>query len=564
MALSKEFALELENAIDVARRHTAGLLRQPGVELVGAGSKRTAGKLTGVASIVITVTDKLGKNELKERGWSVLPTEIEGVPVDIVEPGASVVANEVEAATEAALAVKERLEGEWLGRPNITGIGVGSKIVAGRFTDEIAIHFYVESKLEAEELGKRGLDPIPTHIDETPTDVIEMKPLRVTEGESGHRDDRFEPLVGGISTGLDDKAYSYGTLGALAFDAANNMVALSNEHVWDGSIGQNVVQPGMLGLNGFDVEFQLDVCNPLNFVRLDTPNTVGGSILAGAAAAAAIAAALSDDVDPTREGQAATPPQAGDMTLEEYTDVAIRYREFPIPGIPFTLDTEYTYERRTDSGVLQHSNAEERRNRHYLLFNKLITDRSVYRPDDLIRLFGLVIQDPENEQKEPVPCDRFFCVAHLSPVGKDEDYPVVLRPWQGIGQDKYPKVAAAAYTNTAWVESRKTDDDAVSHGQTSLGDQLTDKELELIDKYREYLCVYYGVIPADKLPLGPWRKWMFVQTANDVPPGTDPLEAAKTIGGLPVSKNIGTTLDVACGPFVFEDDGSFDIEPFSI
>lgn len=41
-------------------------------------------------------------------------------------------------------------------------------------------------------------------------------------------------------------------------------------------------------------------------------------------------------------------------------------------------------------------------------------------------------------------------------------------------------------------------------------------------------------------------------------------KAAQIIGGLPVSKNIGTTLDIACGPFVFEDDGSFDIELYSI
>ena len=57
---------------------------------------------------------------------------------------------------------------------------------------------------------------------------------------------------------------------------------------------------------------------------------------------------------------------------------------------------------------------------------------------------------------------------------------------------------------------------------------------------------------------------MHVQTVNTVPPGTDPLVAAKTIGGLPVSNHFKKTLDVACGPFVFEDDGSFDIELLSI
>ena len=63
---------------------------------------------------------------------------------------------------------------------------------------------------------------------------------------------------------------------------------------------------------------------------------------------------------------------------------------------------------------------------------------------------------------------------------------------------------------------------------------------------------------------GPWYHWMFVQTTNLVPPGASPLDAAPIIGGLPVSDQYRATLDIACGPLVFEDDGSFDIELLSI
>jgi hypothetical protein len=38
-----------------------------------------------------------------------------------------------------------------------------------------------------------------------------------------------------------------------------------------------------------------------------------------------------------------------------------------------------------------------------------------------------------------------------------------------------------------------------------------------------------------------------------------PAEAAKIIGGLPVSQNTTPEVDVACGPVVYED-GQFDIE----
>lgn len=287
--------------------------------------------------------------------------------------------------------------------------------------------------------------------------------------------------------------------------------------------------------------------------------------MAGAAAAAALAAALSDDVDPTREGQESTVPPAGARTLEEFTDVQINYKEFPIPGTPFTTQTKFKYERRTDMGNLPFAASHERRNRHYLLFSKLLTDRTLYNPDDVIRLFGIVIQDPGNKQKKPIPCDRFYCVAHLYPVDKDEDYPAVLRPWRSFQGESSPNERDKEFYSTAWIRSRKAHlESSVHYGHSSLNDQLSDEEMELVKKYRDYLCIYYGEIPANDLPLGPWKKWMYVQTVNDVSPGTDPLKAAKTIGGLPVSQNYKTTLDIACGPFVFEDDGSFDIELFSI
>jgi hypothetical protein len=59
--------------------------------------------------------------------------------------------------------------------------------------------------------------------------------------------------------------------------------------------------------------------------------------------------------------------------------------------------------------------------------------------------------------------------------------------------------------------------------------------------------------------MGPWRHYLFVQTVNTTPEGMDPAEAARIIGGLPLSQNAKPTLDVACGPAVFED-GQFDIE----
>jgi hypothetical protein len=93
--------------------------------------------------------------------------------------------------------------------------------------------------------------------------------------------------------------------------------------------------------------------------------------------------------------------------------------------------------------------------------------------------------------------------------------------------------------------------------------ELTEDEKELLKGQRR-LCIYYGEFSAAGVPLGSWFHWMHVQTINTVQPGTDPLVAAQTIGGLAVSNHYRSTLDIACGPFVFEDDGSFDIELLSL
>ena len=69
---------------------------------------------------------------------------------------------------------------------------------------------------------------------------------------------------------------------------------------------------------------------------------------------------------------------------------------------------------------------------------------------------------------------------------------------------------------------------------------------------------YFSISPHE---CGENRYEGFVKIKLEQYPDT---KAAQIIGGLPVSKNIGTTLDIACGPFVFEDDGSFDIELYSI
>jgi hypothetical protein len=85
---------------------------------------------------------------------------------------------------------------------------------------------------------------------------------------------------------------------------------------------------------------------------------------------------------------------------------------------------------------------------------------------------------------------------------------------------------------------------------------------ELFAKIRRLVacgCIYYGSFVAGNVPIGPWKHYLYVQTVNTTPEGMDPLQAATVIGGLMASQNSRPTVDIACGPIVYED-GQFDIE----
>lgn len=548
MALPNNFSEDLDRAIEVAARLGPEIALRPGVVAVGAGMERREGKPTARAAIVITVRQKLTAEQLASRGLEPLPDQLEGIPVDIVQFEAPLENPETRRQFEQAIRVRDRVTAEWLRENNVTGVGVGYKIKSGALTEVVSVQIFVENKLPPEQVKARGLRLVPPEIDGVPSDVIQLSKPREHVPPSGIRGDRRDPLVGGLSIGHATAPFHFGTLAAVVFDAGNQALGLSNEHVLDGDIGETVHQPSPVGLDdSFEVDVQLDVCIPINFIRIDTPDTLGGSILAGAAAAAAAAAALSDEIDPTREGQENTPPPAGVFTREEYTKAKIKYPLFPLPGTPFKLTAATHYERRTDGGTLMHDVTHDRQNPHVLDYHRLFVNRLLYGTSDTIRLFGVAIEQagqPNEPVFKPRNC-RMHCLGLLHPVRLDRSYPVVLRSVNELPSG--PKLRSEFF-------------DLLFSGAFS----VTPEELQLLRRNLDVLCLYYAEYSTAGLPVGKWIHWMFVQTMNTVAPGTDPLKAAQIIGGLPLSQNIKPQIDVACGPFVFEDDGSFDIEPLSI
>lgn len=590
--MNKTFFEMLDRAIALASKHEKELLSYSGVIAVGAGPRRKAGKLTGEAAIVVTVRAKTSARDLDAQGQRLLPTRLGGIPVDVIEQGKPVEAPEIIAAQEKAKKVLDEVRAKWLRTANVTGIGIGYKTTNGEMNfRQIALKIFVAEKLSKAEVRRRKLVEVPPKIDGVVTDVEQLPFMRPTSSASGSRDDRKDPLAGGITVGVNTKPFWYGTLGAIVFDrTTGEQMVLSNQHVLDGPPGTEVVQPSPIGLDdSLEISFQLDICFPIHFFRLDTPNTTIGTVLAGAAVAALTAAALSDDIDPTRRGQDATVPAAGARTLLETQKVKFSYPELPIPGTHFKIETAWQYTRHTDAGDLSHNVIEVRRNPHALADKLLLTDKKLYHPGEIIRLFGLILPEPcvpkpsQPNPQRPItdaeiralvripnltpanlteattgrtadgnesgttlaaavitqracPCNRYHPVAILTPTNVDRAFPVVLR-------EPLSKFKTQLLTELLGIVR-----------------ELDDKELlARVFRLVRYGCFYTGELPIGSIPTGPWKHYLFVQTVNFATDGMKAIEAAPIIGGLPVSQNSKPDVDIACGPFTFED-GQFDIE----
>ncbi len=174
-----------------------------------------------------------------------------------------------------------RLRGkEMLQLPNVVGIGIGKKIVAGYETGEFCITVLVSRKLPVNYL--RAEETVPSMIGAIPTDVVETGILTAdTQVESGgsHPDRRIRmrPAQPGLSIG--HYFFATGTFGAVAYDnRSGEKVILSNNHVLanatNGSdslanIGDPILQPGQQdgGRQTRDVIGTLLRVAPLHFAK---------------------------------------------------------------------------------------------------------------------------------------------------------------------------------------------------------------------------------------------------------------------------------------------------------
>ena len=154
------------------------------------------------------------------------------------------------------LEIKDRVEGDLLARPGVTGVDVGFKEVAGRLTDRLAIRIHVDVKSDLVPADQR----VPAQIEGAETDVLERRyelhvAVRKAAAVAPREDtERHGSLVGGISMGPSrevDGLIFAGTLGATLVDGTGGgRAALTNFHVAcvdsHFQLGDRMVQPSRI------------------------------------------------------------------------------------------------------------------------------------------------------------------------------------------------------------------------------------------------------------------------------------------------------------------------------
>jgi len=222
----------IEEIRAVKDRHEEGLLKKKNVVGLGIGYKEVEGQKTEQLSLVVMVRKKEWPSQLDAK--DLVPSEIEGVPVDVKAVGEIVALSSgnlsqrsaflegQEKDLEPVIKVKRRNVDYLLSRRNVVACGVGLKEVEGGITDEPCVVVSVTKKMPEEQLSPA--DIVPKKLGEVRTDVQETGVIRALQDHT----DRWRPAPGGVSIGHVD--ITGGTLGCLV-TKGDHLFILANNHV---------------------------------------------------------------------------------------------------------------------------------------------------------------------------------------------------------------------------------------------------------------------------------------------------------------------------------------------
>lgn len=231
--------------------------------------------------------------------------------------------------------------------------------------------------------------------------------------------------------------------------------------------------------------------------------------LYSAAGSVATVAIASDDPDLHWRGQEQTEPPAGERTVAEAVRLRIAYIEAPSPGVPFTIDGDWEYMRTTGPGNQYDHAANDRRvNTHVL---------------------------ERYEVDAPPAHDR-------------ADGPLVVSA--SFVKPGGERCRGAELRVTGHLVS-----DQGQHRHFALHDGGGEPDGDANDGV--YTGSYaFSPAPSEGDPSGRWFLFVIAQDVNTVAEGTDPFDAAHTVGGIVVTDQLRMGINQPCE---LRPDGTIDV-----
>ncbi len=264
---------------------------------------------------------------------------------------------------------------------------------------------------------------------------------------------------------------------------------------------------GMVSVSGTFEETDPSVCcTDVSTSATDTEDWIARGLYS-AVGLAVTAAIASDGPDLHYRGQAATLPKKGELTVSERVRLKIKYLTGPRLGKPFPIAGDWEYVRTTTGNSYSFSASDERANIHWL------DSYEVDAPQTHDRFSGPL----QVRARFKKPDGTYYRSGQLYVSAFLVNTTGIARRFEmkdhGIEFDK--KADDGWYTG-GYLFSRS------SGGQT------------------------IHVSAAKNDPPGDWYLFVFAQDTNTVLQGTDPFEAAHTIGGFILTDQLELNFDEPC------------------
>jgi hypothetical protein len=264
---------------------------------------------------------------------------------------------------------------------------------------------------------------------------------------------------------------------------------------------------GMVSVSGtFDeTEPSVECCTDVSTSATDTEDWVARGLYASVGIAVMAAIAF-DGPDLHYRGQEATPPRPGELTLSERVRLQVDYPAAPNLGRKFPIAGKWQYTRTTTGGTYTHEAADERENIHWL------QSYEVHAPETHDRMSGPLLVRARFQK----PDGSYYKSNELYVSG-------VLVSTEGVARRFELKDHGIEFDKEA-------------------GDGWYTGGYRFRVRGREAKLTH---VPEEDRP-GYWYLFVLAQDVNTVLQGTEPFEAAHTIGGFVLTPQLELNFDEPC------------------